>query len=405
MNKASRIAFYNLLKSFRGPVYGVNIKGGEILGRKLYKSLNDLPEVPDLVVVATPAPTVPDILKEAEKLGVGAAIVLSGGFGEVGRRDLDEKLLDISIPFLGPNCVGLYTPHMNATFLSPDRMLFPPEGSTVIISQSGAVLAALLDEMAARGMGVRAAISLGNKLKLDEVDFLRHFSRDPHTESVLLYLEGVQRGRELYEEIKRMGKKVVVIKGGRTTRGKKATKTHTEAVVNDYAVFEGAMEQAGAAVVKTPEQALNLLSFRGDKKRCLFILTNGGGYGVLASDLAEEHGIKLCEWNAKLELPPHVVQSNPFDITGTGTPEDIRKVLDSLQDCLVLAIIVPQTPTMDPSFIRVLSESKNPVVAVIPGGKYAEALRELLRREGVATFSSLREAMDVVRAFISSVTV
>jgi len=404
MNKAGRIVFYNLLKTFRGQVYGVNIKGGEVLGRKLYRSLQELPEVPELVVVATPAPTVPEILREAERLGSKAAIVLSGGFGEVGRKDLDEKLMDISIPILGPNCVGLYTPYMNATFLSPDRMMFPPEGDTVIISQSGAILAALLDEMAQRGMGVRAAVSLGNKLKLDEVHFLHHFLNDPHTHTIILYIEGVKRGRELYEAIKNSGKRVIVIKGGRTAKGKKATKTHTEAVVNDYAVFEGAMEQAGALVAKTPQQALNLLAFRGARGRCFFIITNGGGYGVLASDLAEEEGIKLCEWRGRLDLPPHMVQSNPFDITGTGTPQDVAKVLGSLEGCVVLAILIPQTPAMDPSIVRVLAESRNPVVAVIPGGKYAEAMRSLLIREGIPAFASLEEALHVIKFYIQGPT-
>lgn len=400
INKAGRIVFYNLIKTFKGRVYGVNIKGGNVLGRKLYRSLHDLPETPDLVVVATPAPTVPGILREAERLGSKAAIVLSGGFGEVGRIDLDEALMDISIPILGPNCVGLYTPYMNATFLSPDRMVFPRDGDTVIISQSGAILATLLDEMARENIGVRAAISLGNKLKLDEVDFLEYFSKDPHTDTIILYLEGVQRGRELYSTIKNSGKRVIVIKGGRTTRGTKATKTHTEAVVNDYSIFEGAMEQAGAFVVATPQQALNLLAFRSVKRNCLFIVTNGGGYGVLASDLAEEYGIKLCGWNRKIDLPQHMVQSNPFDITGTGTPEDLRKILENLENCIVLVIIIPQTPAVDPSFVRVLAESKNPVVAVVPGGKYAEALREMLKREGVAAFSSLRDAFDVIRFYV-----
>ena len=404
--KAGHILFYNLLRSFRGNVYPVNIKGGEILGKKVYQHLSDLPEVPDLVVIAVPSPVVPSVLEEAGRLGVKAAVIVSGGFGEVGRKDLDEKVREIAMEYhisvVGPNCIGVYTPEMNATFLSPDRMDFPGRGGVSLLSQSGAVVAAILDIFSREGIGVSKVVSLGNKLLLDEVDFLEFLENDPSTDAIVLYLEGIARGRKLYETVKRISKSkpVIVLKGGKTKRGGKAASSHTEALLNDYEVFRGAMRQAGAIEVNNTKEMVDVLLALMQplpKGRKMLILTNGGGFGVMATDFAELYGFELPDWGEPLDLPPHVVQSNPFDLTGDATPEWYEMVLQSASDYdLAVVIIAPQTPKIDLSIVRSLQQSPVPVYAYVPGWKYAQLIREKLIEAGIPAYESLDAMMNAV---------
>ncbi len=403
--KVGHITFYNLLQSFDGPVYPINIKGGEILGKKAYKSLEELPEPPDLVVIAIPAPKVPEVVKEAVSIGTRAIVILSGGFGEIGRKDLDEALKRAlegrEIPVIGPNCIGVYSPHLNATFLSPDRMDFPKEGGVSILSQSGALIAAILDVFARENIGVSKVVSLGNKLFLDEVDLLEYLSNDPGTDIIVLYLESVKRGRKFYEVLRRTTRKkpVIVLKGGKTRTGMRAATSHTEALVGDYEVLHGALRQAGAIEVNTLEEMADVILAlkqplpRGKK---LLIVTNGGGFGVLATDYATEFGFELPPWKNPLDLPPHIVQSNPFDLTGDATPEWYEKVVSSAVNYdLILAIITPQTPKIDPSIARLLKNSPVPIYAFVPGWKYAEYIREKLIEAGIPAYESLE---DVIKA-------
>ncbi len=401
--KVGHVLLYNLLSSFPGKIYPVNVKGGEILGRKAYRSLSELPEVPDLVVVAVRAEFVPSIIEEATRLGVRNFVVVSGGFGEVGRKDLDERLRAVSFGtnLVGPNCIGIYTPRLNATFLSPDRMDFPGEGNVSVLSQSGAIIAAMLDIFAREDIGVSKVVSLGNKLVLDEVDFLDYLKGDEETDVIVLYLEGVKRGRELYERVREITphKPVIVLKGGKTKRGTKAASSHTEAITGDYEVFRGALRQAGAIEVESLEELADVilaLKQPVPRGKRLLIVTNGGGFGVLASDYAEKYGFSLPPWKKELDFPPHVVQSNPFDLTGDASPEDYRKVVENAEGYdLILSIVTPQTPTIDPSMARVLSSVDLPVYAFVPGWKYAEFLRDKLIDAGVPAYESLE---DVLRA-------
>ncbi|NPA86774.1 MAG: CoA-binding protein [Candidatus Diapherotrites archaeon] len=408
--KVGHVLFYNLLRSFDGPVYPVNVKGGEILGKKVYKSLKELPEVPDLVFIAIPAPSVPTVMKEAVEMGVKAMVIISGGFGEVGNEELDEELKKAlggrDLPVLGPNCIGIYTPRFNGTFLSPERMDFPPRGSVSILSQSGAIIAAMLDVFAREDIGVSKVVSLGNKLFLDEVDFLKYLKGDPETDVVVLYLEDVKRGRALFEELREMSrhKPVIILKGGKTKSGMKAASSHTEAMLGDYDVFRGAMRQAGVIEVNSLEEMVDvILSLkqplpRGNK---LLIVTNGGGFGVLASDYAEEFGLELSPWKKELDLPPHVVQSNPFDLTGDARPEWYLEVLRRSEDYdAALVIITPQLATVDPSIARLLSLSPIPVYAFVPGWKYGEYLREKLIEAGIPAYESLRDAMRTIAKLV-----
>ena len=403
--KVGHILFYNLLQSFQGPVYPVNIKGGEILERKVYKSLRELPEVPDLVVIAVPAEAVPNVLSEAISIGVKAVVIISGGFGEVGRKDLDEELKKMAegsnIPIVGPNCVGIYTPHLNATFLSPDRMDFPGEGDVSVISQSGALIAAILDIFSREEIGVSKVVSLGNKLFLDETDILEYLSGDPSTGVIVLYLESVKRGRKFYEILRRTTRRkpVIVLKGGKTEGGMKAASSHTEALVGDYSVLRGALRQAGAIEVESLEEMADvILALKQPlpSGRKLLIATNGGGFGVMATDYALKYGFELPPWDKPLDFPPHVVQSNPFDLTGDASPEWYGKVLSNAENYdLALAIITPQTPRIDPSIARILKLSPIPVYAFVPGWRYAEYIREKLIEAGIPAYESLE---DVVRA-------
>ncbi len=400
--KVGRVIFRNLIHSFPGNVYGINKKGGEVEGRKLYTSIEELPELPDLVVVAIPAEPAVEEIERCYSVGIRNFILISGGFGESGREDLDERLKRLDINLIGPNCIGVYKPSMNATFLSKSRMDLPLEGDVGIISQSGAMLASMLDILSGK-RGVSLAVSLGNKLIIDEVDVLAYMERDPSINVILLYLEDTRRGRELFNVLRRItpSKPVLILKGGKTETGRRAASTHTEAMMGSYDVFKGMLKQAGAIEVSSFEEMINVLLALEQplpKGRRLLIITNGGGYGVIASDMAERMGFELPPYRKRLNLPERVSLGNPVDLTGDAPPEWFEEVINNAEGYhQILVILTPQLEGVDPTLVEVLRESPLPLYTFIPGGRYASYLRETMIKNGIPSFYSVEDALRAMQ--------
>lgn len=353
---------------FRGPIYAVNPKHDTVFGEVCYARLNDLPAPPDLLVIATPAQTVANILRDAGEAGIRDALILSAGFAEIGAEGkvLAEAIEEIAkryrIRLLGPNCVGMMRPAigLNATFANTAGR----PGSLALVSQSGAVCTAILDWAATTEIGFSSVISLGGALDVDFGEVLDFLVNDAETKSILLYVEGIQDARGFLSALRAAAriKPVVVLKAGRHAASSKAASSHTGALTGNDAVFDAALARSGALRVMTSLQlfaAARLLaeptlakSLRGSR---LAIITNGGGPGVVAADCAADNGLVLASLSTATiksldaSLPAHWSHGNPIDLIGDATSKRFGDAIQAVAaDAGVDALLVlfcPQTVT------------------------------------------------------------
>ena len=203
--------------------FGVNPKGGSIYGQKVYPSISEIPEKIELAVISTKADRVPDVISECIAKGVSGAVIISGGFNESGREDLEERIKEISVrnrfPVVGPNCLGIFSPpHADTFFLPSERLITIKRGNVSLISQSGGILVDMMIKLTQEGVGISKAVSIGNKAVLDETAMLQYFKKDPETDVIGIYLEGFgsQRGRVFINEVNSSEKPIVIIKSGKT---------------------------------------------------------------------------------------------------------------------------------------------------------------------------------------------
>lgn len=330
-DKVGHIVLASILDGgFEGNIYPVNPKEETILGVTVYPSLSNVPGDIDLVVVAIPAPYVPDVLREAAAKDVGAAVVLSGGFREAGRPDLEGQLASVvqtaGLRILGPNCQGLnYLPSkLRASFW------FPPvaQGPVAVVSQSGTVAATLAGWALDENFGVSATVCLGNQVDFSETDAIHFFGNDSQTRALALYLEGAKNGPRFVEALRDIGPKkpVVILKGGCTAEGQRAAASHTRSLAGRDEVFSAACRQFG--IIRAPDleslydnaKALSTLAPPSGNR--ILIVSSSGGAAILAVDEAERHGLAMPKLPAALieelrhaDLPRNAVYANPLDLT------------------------------------------------------------------------------------------
>jgi len=413
-----RAILENLLTGFKGKVYVVNPGYTEVLGLKSYPSVQAVPDEVDLVVVATPARLAPRVVEDAGAKGAKGVVVFSGGFAETGTdegRRLQEEVVEVAkrhgVRLLGPNCIGVYnySNGLDTFFLPRSKMKRPPPGPIALVSQSGALLATLMDWASARNIGISKAINFGNKADVDEVDSLEYMAKAPDVKAMVVYLEGVTRGRALIDAIRlnvNEGKPVIAVKGGRFQATARATLSHTASIAGSYDVFKEAMREAGALLFEDLEAAFDaakvLVSQPLPRGPRVGIITNSGGHGVIAADTVTAEGLEVPETPAAIAsslrqiFPDRVSLRNPIDLTGDARPEQYKLVAQALVkgglvDSLLLISLV-QPPTMDVDetlrtieLIRDNSEGVPLVVVTIgaeAGAKLARALEEL----GIPTF-------------------
>lgn len=299
---------YMTLKSiieggFKGRLYPVNPKGGEIQGIKAYRSLNEIQGSVDLVIVIVPAKFIPDLLHEMAEKGVTGAIICSGGFREAGQSELEAKVISIAaelnIRLIGPNVAGInYIPNKLCAMFFP---VITTYGPLSIISQSGTITNGLSEWAADEGFGISAAINLGNQIDLCESDFLNFLANDDNTGAVMLYIEGLQDGRRFLDAIHRTSQKkpVVVLKAGRTDAGRRAAASHTGSLAGSHNVFVAACRQYGAVVADDIEALYDygkaLAGMSPPKGNRVFSISTSGGAGIMAADTATAAGLLLPE--------------------------------------------------------------------------------------------------------------
>ena len=297
---------------YQGEIYLVNPQGGDIAGRKVFKSVTDIPDPVDLAVVTVPAEKVLSLIPEFKKKAIKNVLLISSGFGEVGAEgkaleyELVEKARAAGILIFGPNTMGICNPYIS--LYCTGSHVRPKAGSTVLVTQSGNLGTQLLAFAAKEDIGIRAFGGSGNEAMITIEDALDGFEVDELTKTVVLYIESIKNGRRFFESAKRVGKKkpVIVLKGGRTSAGANAAASHTGAMASDIKVFMAACRQAGIIQVENPMDLLDLSaafsSLPLPKGNRVGLLTLGGGWGVVASDLCVENGLEVPELSDESNL-------------------------------------------------------------------------------------------------------
>ncbi|MCI2400562.1 bifunctional acetate--CoA ligase family protein/GNAT family N-acetyltransferase [Aliiroseovarius subalbicans] len=414
------LTYANLLADgFKGPIVPINPKYKKLGGAKCFAKITDVPDEIDLAVIATPARTVPGIIRECGEAGIKNAIVLSAGFGEGdgGGKDMEAQLLSAArragVRFMGPNCVGLVRPGigMNATFLRSKT----PQGRLALISQSGALISAISDWAEPHHTGFSALVSLGNSANIDFGDAMQFLATDPGTDAILLYVEGVRHAPSFISALRSAArlKPVIVLKSGRHVTSAKAANTHTGALIGSDAVFDAALERAGAVRAQTFGQLFAAAEILANTKKStgnrLTIITNGGGAGVLAADRAGDMGVDLPALSEatikKLDaiLPQYWSHANPVDILGDAKPEAysaaIKAVMDDPNSDGVLVMLTPQAMTDATAAAQAVIDAlpkrrKKPVLACWMGQSSVAEARTLLSANGVPDFFTPERAVE-----------
>ena len=410
-SSVGRTVLVNLVQgSYQGRVYPVNRKHSELLGIRCYPNPKDLPEPVDLAVIMTPAATVPGVVRECVGAGARSAIVISAGFKERGpeglelERQIQAELRRGSMRLLGPNCLGMMNPWigLNATFAQN----IARQGNVAFLSQSGALLTAILDWSLREQVGFSAIVSTGSMLDVNWGDLISFYGEDPKTQSILLYMESIGDARSFLSAAREvaLSKPIILIKAGRTEAASKAASSHTGALTGSDEVFDAALRRCGVLRVQNIADLFYMAETLSKQPRPrgprLTILTNAGGPGVLATDALIANGGKLASLSndsvAALSafLPPHWSHANPIDILGDADPERYAKALkiaidDPASDGL-LVILAPQGMTNPAEVAKVVApyakEHNKPLLASWMGGKDVAEGEADLSASGVPTF-------------------
>ncbi|MDD5369019.1 MAG: acetate--CoA ligase family protein [Anaerolineaceae bacterium] len=412
----------NLLKGgYGGKIYPVNPTAAEILGVKVYPTIADIPDEIDAAVIVVPAKLVAAMTEECGKKGVKSLIIITSGFSESGRRDLEDELVEIArrygVRILGPNIVGILsnTDKLNASFAP----FLPLPGKATLISQSGALLIALDAATYSRRVGFDKLISIGNMADVDMPDLISWLNDDPSTTCISLYIEGLKNGQKFIEAGKHATKPIVALKAGVSAHGAAAAASHTGSLAGAAKVYGAAFQQAGviqAADLNNLFDRTLALSLQppmqGDS---LMIITNGGGVGVLGTDSAERYGIPLhfAPEDVQAELKKHMPEfgsaKNPVDLTGmAGNEWYYDSVKYSFAHPWVdgLVVLYCETAITDPEEIargikQAIDDSgvKNkPVTVSFVGGEKSAAAMRWLVEGGIPAFPAPDLAVNAMAA-------
>jgi len=396
--------------SFRGNVFLVNRKHAEVFGARCYPSVRDIPERVDLAVIATPAATVPQIIRECVAAGVAGVIVISAGFKEIGEsgaaieREILREARMGEIRIVGPNCLGIMSPHhgLNATFAN--AMARP--GQIGFISQSGAMCTAILDWSLREMVGFSAFVSVGSMLDVGWGDLIQYLGDDPHTRSIVIYMESIGDARAFISAAREvaLSKPIIVIKPGRTEAAAKAAASHTGALTGADDVLDAAFRRCGVLRVDTIAELFNLAEALDKQPRPkgpnLTIVTNAGGPAVLATDALLAAGGSMTELAPETVdqlnqvLPRHWSHQNPIDIIGDAGAERYRKTMDIVsKDSGMDGLLVVLAPTglSDPTAVAEQLKScaklpGKPVIASWMGGRDVAPGEAILNASGIPTY-------------------
>ncbi len=394
----------------------------------MFRNIEDLPEVPDLAYCLLPARLIPEMVESCGKLGIKRLAIPSGGFDEFGDegRDLAEQTLakarEYGVRFVGPNGLTIANT-ANGLCLPFFPMRRPPRGGISVISQSGGVALTIENLFKDENLGMAKFASIGNKLDLDEVDFLEYFGQDPETKIILLYLESIARGRDLISVAERIDKPIVIYKSNNTSAGKRAAMSHTAAVSNDEDIMDAAFERAGIIRIKDFHdfyavcKAFELPPMRGNR---IMIMSPAGGFSVMAADLCEKAGFSFADpgraFYESLESFSNagvIKFSNPLDMGDIYDPSFTAHVISAVMhsdqvDGALFLTFRPELPHGNDVFHRmfqtdlsnetwgsILSSGKPLGISMIGPGK---VMSHLKKRTNFPLFDSPEELVRAMKA-------
>ena len=406
-----RTIMWNLVSSpFGGTVFPVNSRRPNVLGIKAYPSVSEVPQKVDLAVIVAPAPAVPDIITECVEAGVEGAIIISAGFRETGPEgiELEERVLAEArrgrMRIVGPNCLGVMNPAtgLNATFAGA----MARQGSVGLLSQSGALLTAILDRSFRENIGFSSIVSVGTMMDVGWGDLIYHLGDDPKTKSIVVYMESVGDARSFLSAAREVAltKPIIVIKAGRTEAAGKAAASHTGSLTGSDEVLDAAFARSGVLRVDEISELFAMAEVLGKQPRPrgprLTIITNAGGPGVLATDALINGGGELAEISEgtmdelNAILPAPWSHGNPVDVLGDADPERYAKTLETAADDPesdgLLVVLTPQDMT-DPTataeaLVPYARGTGKPVLASWMGGAEISAGESVLNGAGIPTF-------------------
>ena len=419
----------NIMKGYTGTVFPISPTRDTVFDQKAYKSVLDVPDEIDLAVIITKNTIVPIVLEECGKKKIQGAIVITAGFKEVDEegKKLEEQLKDIAkkynLQVIGPNCLGVMNldpqTMMNSTFLK----ITPKSGEIALVSQSGAICAALVEDASAQGIGFSAVVSMGNKADMTEIDVLKMLAEHEQTKVIVMYLEDMGNGQEFLKVCKQITKQnavkkpVLVLKSGRSPEGAKAAMSHTGALMGSDEIYDALLQQSGAIRVDTMEELFDYatafskqpLPIEGD----LVIVSNAGGPAIISTDSCSKLGIKMAkieEIRPKIDavIPPWGSSRNPVDIVGDADFNRFENVLNEvLQHKNVGSVISMCTPSATLDYdklaeviVKMSKKYKKTMLASLMGLDEGITNREILAAGDVPYYTYAEGSIRALKAML-----
>ncbi len=408
---------------YKGKIYPINPQGGEILGLKVYKRLEDIGEPVDVASISIPAKFIYDCMQSCANAGVKFASIITSGFSEVGNTAEEQKIVAFArehgIRILGPNIFGVYSASgsLNATF-GPSNIL---SGGVAIITQSGALGLAMIGKTAVEGIGLSAIVSVGNKTDVDEADLLEYLVPHAQTRVILMYVEGVHEGEKFVQALKKATrvKPVIVIKSGRSKRGAQAAASHTGSLAGSDEIFDSVMQQCGVMRAESVKEAFNWCNYFYHAPRSAgentLIITNGGGIGVMATDACEKYNVPLIDQPDRLReifkgvTPDFGSTKNPIDLTGQASPADYKAALAAALKtpdihsviglyCETAVFTAESLYTVVDEAAREYEKGGKPLIFCLFGGENTEKCIVPLKHRGAPVFDDVYDGVACMGA-------
>jgi len=419
--KVGNDVMINLVKHFKGTIFPVNTNDETIEGLKTFRSISDIPEVPELAVIVIPSKFVPEVMEECGKVGCKNVVVISAGFKEAPGTEgaeLEKKLIEIknkyNLRVLGPNCLGYITstPPVDASFARS----FPKKGGVAFMSQSGALGTAVLDMAQAQQLGLSYFASIGNKMDINEIDMLEYFAADKKTKSIMAYLENIVDGVEFINVARRITKKkpVILLKSGKTEKGSQAVSSHTGSLAGAAQAYSAAFKQSGVIEVEDVEdffdfgKAFSLQQLPQGNR--VAIVTNAGGPGILVTDLLPKYGLELANLKPgtteclKGNCPSCANTHNPIDILGDADANRYAIALDAAVhdenvDCIIV-VLTPQKSTQIKETAELIGKvnkkTKKTIIACFMGEKEIVKNYPIFRKYSLPQYNYPKQAVKVL---------
>jgi len=406
---------------YQGKLFPINPKAEEIEGLPCYPDLQAIGQTPEVVIIIVPARIVPEIMKQCAAIGTKAVIIITAGFKEVGEQGgkLEQQIMRIAteagIRIIGPNCLGIINPakKLNASFGGE----LPMPGSIGYLSQSGALLAAILDMANTNRIGFSKLVSIGNKVDVDELDIIKAFGDDNDTKVIAGYLESITEGSKFVREAEQISqvKPILLMKSGGTSVGAKAASSHTGSLAGSDTAYECVFERAGiirCSSIETQFDYAQAFAYQPlPKGTNVAVITNAGGAGIMAADAIERQGLGFAEpcdetvQKLKTQLPPAANFHNPIDVLGDALADRYEFAIDVVLDDpgidIVLVLLTPQAMTESTATAEAIAKiaekkkDKTILACFLGAGKVAEAIK-ILRAAQIPQYNSPESAVETI---------